>query len=85
MGSAALQFLVLANACDTRGACYVECGSAGHLMSKPRSVPKDHNLIYFRNPDVIQTEGFELTNDVSVTFKLYIDEKGTGAYDVSMA
>mmetsp|Transcript_19791 Transcript_19791/g.54425 ORF Transcript_19791/g.54425 Transcript_19791/m.54425 type:complete len:176 (-) Transcript_19791:126-653(-) len=45
----------------------------------------DANLLYFRKPDVNHTDGFKLTADVPVTFSVYVDDKGAGAYNVSMA
>merc|ERR1711957_345602 len=45
----------------------------------------DPNLLYFRKPDVNFEEGFKLEDDVAVTFKVYVDEKGAGACDVSRA
>mmetsp|Transcript_56329 Transcript_56329/g.111945 ORF Transcript_56329/g.111945 Transcript_56329/m.111945 type:complete len:210 (+) Transcript_56329:60-689(+) len=44
----------------------------------------DENLLYFRKPDVNHTEGFKLGKDVACTFCVYVDDKGAGAYDVSM-
>mmetsp|Transcript_4792 Transcript_4792/g.11249 ORF Transcript_4792/g.11249 Transcript_4792/m.11249 type:complete len:177 (-) Transcript_4792:174-704(-) len=44
----------------------------------------DENLVYFRKPDVNHTEGFKLGIDVPVTFSVYVDDKGAGAYEVSM-
>mmetsp|Transcript_131307 Transcript_131307/g.262020 ORF Transcript_131307/g.262020 Transcript_131307/m.262020 type:complete len:209 (+) Transcript_131307:78-704(+) len=44
----------------------------------------DMNLLYFRKPDVNHTEGFKLGKDVAVTFCAYVDDKGAGAYEVSM-
>merc|ERR1711933_516900 len=44
----------------------------------------DENLLYFRKPDVNHTEGFKLGEGVAVTFCVYVDEKGAGAYEVSM-
>jgi len=41
-------------------------------------------LLYFRKPDVNHTEGFKLGREVPVTFQVYVDEKGAGAYEVSM-
>lgn len=46
---------------------------------------KESGLLYFRKPDVNHAEGFKLAADVSVTFRVYTDEKGAGAMDVSMA
>eukprot|EP00930_Biecheleria_cincta_P102901 TRINITY_DN94754_c0_g1_i1.p1 TRINITY_DN94754_c0_g1~~TRINITY_DN94754_c0_g1_i1.p1 ORF type:complete len:215 (-),score=57.18 TRINITY_DN94754_c0_g1_i1:101-745(-) len=46
---------------------------------------KDKGLLYFRKPDVNHEEGFKLGSDVSVTFRVYVDEKGAGACDVSKA
>ena len=31
------------------------------------------------------TDGFKLTGETSVTFRVYVDEKGAGALDVTMA
>eukprot|EP00928_Gymnodinium_smaydae_P044214 TRINITY_DN2950_c0_g2_i1.p1 TRINITY_DN2950_c0_g2~~TRINITY_DN2950_c0_g2_i1.p1 ORF type:complete len:194 (-),score=52.37 TRINITY_DN2950_c0_g2_i1:256-837(-) len=45
----------------------------------------DPNSLYFRKPDVNHKEGFKLAPDVKVTFKLYVDDKGAGAKDVSQA
>eukprot|EP00928_Gymnodinium_smaydae_P044213 TRINITY_DN2950_c0_g1_i1.p1 TRINITY_DN2950_c0_g1~~TRINITY_DN2950_c0_g1_i1.p1 ORF type:complete len:195 (-),score=44.03 TRINITY_DN2950_c0_g1_i1:168-752(-) len=45
----------------------------------------DPNSLYFRKPDVNHEEGFKLAPDVKVTFKLYVDDKGAGAKDVSQA
>lgn len=45
----------------------------------------DPNKLYFRKPDVNHEEGFKLAEGVTVTFKLYIDDKGAGACDVSQA
>eukprot|EP00928_Gymnodinium_smaydae_P056117 TRINITY_DN39543_c0_g1_i1.p1 TRINITY_DN39543_c0_g1~~TRINITY_DN39543_c0_g1_i1.p1 ORF type:complete len:192 (+),score=54.03 TRINITY_DN39543_c0_g1_i1:73-648(+) len=45
----------------------------------------DPNALYFRKPDVNHEEGFKLAPDVAVKFKLYVDEKGAGAKDVSQA
>jgi len=45
----------------------------------------DPDLLYFRKPDVNHEDGFKLTEDVAVSFKLYIDDKGAGACDVSQA
>jgi len=44
----------------------------------------DENLLYFRKPDVNHTEGFKLGKDVACTFCVYVDDKGAGAYEVSM-
>jgi len=44
----------------------------------------DENLLYFRKPDVNHTEGFKLGKEVPVTFCAYVDDKGAGAYNVSM-
>jgi len=44
----------------------------------------DENLLYFRKPDVNHTEGFKLGKEVAVTFQVYVDDKGAGAYEVSM-
>lgn len=38
-----------------------------------------------RKPDVNHTDGFKLTGETSVTFRVYLDDKGAGAMDVSMA
>eukprot|EP00931_Biecheleriopsis_adriatica_P000868 TRINITY_DN1009_c0_g1_i1.p1 TRINITY_DN1009_c0_g1~~TRINITY_DN1009_c0_g1_i1.p1 ORF type:complete len:227 (+),score=58.43 TRINITY_DN1009_c0_g1_i1:62-682(+) len=46
---------------------------------------KEKGLLYFRKPDVNHAEGFKLTSDVSVTFRVYVDEKGAGALDVTQA
>ncbi|CAK9055436.1 unnamed protein product [Durusdinium trenchii] len=45
----------------------------------------EKGLLYFRKPDVNHTDGFKLTSDVPVTFRIYVDDKGAGAMDVSMA
>merc|ERR1712217_110200 len=45
----------------------------------------DENLLYFRKPDVHHEDGFKLSQDVNVTFNLYIDDKGAGACEVTMA
>ncbi|CAE8698022.1 unnamed protein product [Polarella glacialis] len=45
----------------------------------------DRSLLYFRKPDVNHVDGFKLTGDVAVTFKVYTDEKGAGACEVTMA
>jgi len=45
--------------------------------------PGDPNLIYFRKPDL--AEGFKATRDAAVTFELYTDDKGVGAYNISSA
>merc|ERR1711956_22930 len=41
--------------------------------------------LYFRKPDVNHADGFKLTKEVAVTFSVYIDDKGAGACDVTMA
>jgi len=41
--------------------------------------------LYFRKPDVNHADGFKLTQEVAVTFSVYIDDKGAGACDVTMA
>lgn len=46
---------------------------------------KEKGLLYFRKPDVNHTDGFKLSADTSVTFRVYVDDKGAGAFDVSMA
>jgi len=46
---------------------------------------KDKGVLYFRKPDVNHAEGFKLASETAVTFKVYTDEKGAGAYDVSPA
>merc|ERR1711988_139774 len=46
---------------------------------------KEKGLLYFRKPDVNHEEGFKLAADVSVTFRVYVDEKGAGACDVTKA
>mmetsp|Transcript_77123 Transcript_77123/g.229784 ORF Transcript_77123/g.229784 Transcript_77123/m.229784 type:complete len:216 (+) Transcript_77123:79-726(+) len=45
----------------------------------------DPNHLYFRKPDVNHTDGFKLSKDAPVTFSVYVDDKGAGACDVSMA
>uniref|UniRef100_A0A7S1RK68 Uncharacterized protein n=1 Tax=Alexandrium catenella TaxID=2925 RepID=A0A7S1RK68_ALECA len=45
----------------------------------------DADLIYFRKPDVNHAEGFKLTEGVAVTFSVYVDDKGAGAYEVTAA
>eukprot|EP00927_Polykrikos_kofoidii_P055770 TRINITY_DN49987_c0_g1_i1.p1 TRINITY_DN49987_c0_g1~~TRINITY_DN49987_c0_g1_i1.p1 ORF type:complete len:238 (+),score=63.54 TRINITY_DN49987_c0_g1_i1:45-758(+) len=45
----------------------------------------DPNEVYFRKPDVNHEDGFKLRADVNVTFSVYIDDKGAGAFDVTMA
>mmetsp|Transcript_63699 Transcript_63699/g.151868 ORF Transcript_63699/g.151868 Transcript_63699/m.151868 type:complete len:240 (+) Transcript_63699:53-772(+) len=41
-------------------------------------------LVYFRKPDVNHSDGFRLTDKgTPCTFKLYVDDKGAGAYDIS--
>ena len=45
----------------------------------------DPDMLYFRKPDVNHEEGFKLAEGTAVTFKLYIDDKGAGACDVSQA
>mmetsp|Transcript_48524 Transcript_48524/g.90931 ORF Transcript_48524/g.90931 Transcript_48524/m.90931 type:complete len:223 (+) Transcript_48524:62-730(+) len=45
---------------------------------------KESGLLYFRKPDVNHAEGFKLAAETSVTFRVYVDEKGAGAMDVSM-
>merc|ERR1712107_53440 len=56
----------------------VEAEAAGKEVTNP-------DLLYFRKPDVNHAEGFKLSEDVAVTFKVYIDDKGAGACDVSPA
>eukprot|EP00930_Biecheleria_cincta_P053207 TRINITY_DN385_c0_g2_i1.p1 TRINITY_DN385_c0_g2~~TRINITY_DN385_c0_g2_i1.p1 ORF type:complete len:211 (-),score=72.47 TRINITY_DN385_c0_g2_i1:49-681(-) len=46
---------------------------------------KEKGMLYFRKPDVNHAEGFKLAAETAVTFKVYVDEKGAGAYDVSPA
>ncbi|CAJ1346402.1 unnamed protein product, partial [Effrenium voratum] len=46
---------------------------------------KEKGLLYFRKPDVNHTDGFKLSTEVPVTFRVYVDDKGAGAMDVSMA
>lgn len=46
---------------------------------------KEKGLLYFRKPDVNHAEGFKLTDAVAVTFRVYVDDKGAGACDVSAA
>merc|ERR1711879_234001 len=41
----------------------------------------DPNLIYFRKPDL--AEGFEPQKESSVSFQLYTDDKGVGAFNIS--
>ena len=45
----------------------------------------DPNLLYFGKPDVNHQEGFKLAVGVAVTFQVYVDNKGAGAYEVSPA
>ena len=42
-------------------------------------------LIFFRKSDVNQQERFKLCEGVAVTFKVYVDNRGVGAYEVSPA
>mmetsp|Transcript_2419 Transcript_2419/g.2651 ORF Transcript_2419/g.2651 Transcript_2419/m.2651 type:complete len:216 (-) Transcript_2419:3-650(-) len=42
----------------------------------------EKGLLYFRKPDVNHTEGFKLTGETAVSFRVYVDEKGAGAMDV---
>eukprot|EP00438_Fugacium_kawagutii_P012796 Skav211676 [mRNA] locus=scaffold216:220925:222666:+ [translate_table: standard] len=46
---------------------------------------KEKGLLYFRKPDVNHEEGFKLSEGTAVTFRLYVDNLGAGALDVSMA
>eukprot|EP00435_Cladocopium_sp_Y103_P034639 s1626_g9.t1 len=46
---------------------------------------KEKGLLYFRKPDVNHEEGFKLAEGTAVTFRLYVDNLGAGALDVSMA
>mmetsp|Transcript_1372 Transcript_1372/g.2508 ORF Transcript_1372/g.2508 Transcript_1372/m.2508 type:complete len:221 (+) Transcript_1372:38-700(+) len=45
----------------------------------------DEHLLYFRKPDVNHADGFKLKTEVPVTFNVYVDDKGAGACDVTMA
>jgi cold shock CspA family protein len=46
----------------------------------------DKNALYFRKPDVNHDEGFRLSEEgTPCTFKVYVDDKGAGACDVSQA
>lgn len=45
----------------------------------------DEHLLYFRKPDVNHADGFKLKSDVPVTFNVYVDDKGAGACEVTMA
>ena len=46
---------------------------------------EDMNLLNFRKPDVNHEVGFKLTDGVAVTFQVYVDNKGAGAFEVSKA
>jgi hypothetical protein len=49
---------------------------------------KEPNALYFRKPDVNHSEDFKLggkDEDTPCTFKVYVDSKGAGAFDVSQA
>eukprot|EP00435_Cladocopium_sp_Y103_P041504 s3269_g11.t1 len=46
---------------------------------------KEKGLLYFRKPDVNHEEGFKLAEGTMVTFRLYVDNLGAGALDVTMA
>merc|ERR1711957_119881 len=45
----------------------------------------DKNAIYFRKPDVVHDESFKLSDGAAVSFKVYVDNRGAGAFDVSQA
>ena len=42
-------------------------------------------LLYFGKSDVNHQEGFKLAEGVAVTFQVYVDHDGAGAYEVSLA
>lgn len=45
----------------------------------------DETALYFRKPDVNHTEGFKLAEGTACTFECYVDNKGSGACEVTMA
>lgn len=45
----------------------------------------DASALYFRKPDVNHTEGFKLAEGTACTFECYVDNKGGGACEVTMA
>jgi len=60
--------------------------AAAKAAEKGKEVSEEsEGLIYFRKPDVNHQEGFKLAGDTTVTFSLYMDEKGAGAYDIGPA
>ena len=55
------------------------------MWRKRRQDYGDPNLLYFSKSDVNYLEGFQLAEGVAVTFQVYVDNKGVGAFEVSPA
>merc|ERR1712032_721459 len=51
------------------------------LRAKGKEV--EETLIYFRKPDLVK--GFMAVKEAPVTFMLYLDDKGVGAYEINGA
>merc|ERR1719284_2075009 len=54
---------------------------ASEKAAKRGKTVGDQNLIYFRKPDV--AEGYKPEKGAAITFQVYTDDKGAGAYQVS--
>ncbi|CAJ1356281.1 unnamed protein product [Effrenium voratum] len=61
-------------------------------LSESESVAVDNGkevaekgLLYFRKPDVNHEDGFKLAEGTAVTFRVYTDNLGAGAFDVTQA